>query len=435
MEDLVVAVGPDGSKPVSEPAVESGALPAHLRVVDLQGRTVAAPLGVSGVPDEDRPAACVRGERCVKAAVARACPRVHRPSLRRIDGDVSIRSKELRVGGRAHAAGGTREVRDPLRRRFRSAPRLDFGRFAGTDAADELDHAAERRIPPQVGRSSFDDLDAFQGELRNASPVDPPSEGIVQREGVVEDERAARSGSAQPAQAHALGRRVRGPAARPPEKGEPGNPPERVVENRGRRLDELTAGHHAHRSGRSGDRARRSGSRHRDLFGHALRKHDRDRRRRHGFHAGFAASAPGLESPDREGGTTGNVQGERAVGSRRRRGASGRRDGDDPGGRDGRAPRIADVPRYPLGESRSGPEPSQKREDDSRAHRRRESKTFAGLDIRGRSRTGKSSGSASSCSRSPPSASPAGSAEGSPMSTRSASGRASCIRAEPWCRK
>ena len=119
-----------------------------------------------------------------------------------------------------------------FRARRRPPPR------ASSRAAEGLDDAAERRAAVQVGGPALQDLDPLDRGPGNAAPVDPAAEGVVQGHAVEEDERAAGPARPHAAKRRALRRGVGDPAARPPEQGEPGHLPQRVVEGqRGARGD------------------------------------------------------------------------------------------------------------------------------------------------------------------------------------------------------
>jgi hypothetical protein len=59
----------------------------------------------------------------------------------------------------------------------------------------DLDHAAERFRSVQISGRASDDLDSIDRGDRNAVPVDPAAERIIQRPAVGDDKRTARAGT------------------------------------------------------------------------------------------------------------------------------------------------------------------------------------------------------------------------------------------------
>jgi len=98
-----------------------------------------------------------------------------------------------------------------------------------------MDHAAERAVAVEVGRASAQHFDAIERSAGDAASVDPAAEGVVERHAVVEDEGAAGPAAPDAAEGGALGRRVRGAAARSPEEREAGHLAQHVVDGQGGR--------------------------------------------------------------------------------------------------------------------------------------------------------------------------------------------------------
>ena len=111
---------------------------------------------------------------------------------------------------------------------------------------DELHGAAEGAAAVEVRRSAAQHLDPLDRQARQARPVDPAAEGVVERDAVGQHQRAARAARAQSAQRHALRGRVGGAAAGPPEQREAHDLAQRVVE-------EPRGGHAQRRGGHDRD--------------------------------------------------------------------------------------------------------------------------------------------------------------------------------------
>ena len=101
---------------------------------------------------------------------------------------------------------------------------------------DDVDHAAHAVVAVQARARAVDDLDAIDALERNARPVDPAAERIVERHAVHEHERAADAARPDPAQRHALRGRMRRQAAAAPEQAEGRHLPQHIVGHDGRRL-------------------------------------------------------------------------------------------------------------------------------------------------------------------------------------------------------
>ena len=116
--------------------------------------------------------------------------------------------------------------------------RFELDRPARRPAGDDVDDAAHRDVAVQTRRRALGDLDAVHAGERHAGPVHPPAERIVERDAVEQDERAALTARADPAQRDALRGRLRHQAAGPAKEAERGHLPQHVVgEQRRRRFD------------------------------------------------------------------------------------------------------------------------------------------------------------------------------------------------------
>ena len=101
---------------------------------------------------------------------------------------------------------------------------------------NDVDHAAHAVVAVQARTRAVDHLDAIDALERNARPVDPSAERIVEGHAVHEHERAADTARPDPAKRHALRGGMRRQAAAAPEQAEGRHLPEHVVGHHGRRL-------------------------------------------------------------------------------------------------------------------------------------------------------------------------------------------------------
>ena len=133
-------------------------------------------------------------------------------------------------------------------------------------ARDDVDDAAHSLGAVEVGGAAAHQLDGAHGLARDAVPIDPAPERIVERDAVLEHQRAAGSARAHAAQRDALRRGVRDAAARPAKQSEPGRLAQRIVEGQGGGGGEVLGPEH-NRIGCRVARAHRGASgRHRDAL-------------------------------------------------------------------------------------------------------------------------------------------------------------------------
>src|SRR4030095_4046950 len=97
---------------------------------------------------------------------------------------------------------------------------VEIERPLGRPTGEDVDDAAERVIAPRARATAANDLDLLDPLQRDAVPVDPAAEGVVDRYAVDQHEGAAGTARADAAQREALGRRVRDEARRAPEEAE-----------------------------------------------------------------------------------------------------------------------------------------------------------------------------------------------------------------------
>ena len=81
---------------------------------------------------------------------------------------------------------------------------------------------SQRRSEVSVGAAARRDVDGVEDELGKLVPVDPAAEGVIQRDAIFEDERAADRGGAEATEGDALAGGVLDPGAGPAEELEPG---------------------------------------------------------------------------------------------------------------------------------------------------------------------------------------------------------------------
>jgi hypothetical protein len=191
---------------------------ARFREVQPRGKTRPCPAPRSRVTSATswREANGVTGPRWLRA------PRHSRPC-----GTIPPRPARPR----AFPPGETRGLGRPLR----AVRGIEGQRVARRLAAQERDRARERGTAIEGRGPAAHHLDSAQSRVRHAPPCDPSAEGIVQGNAVVEDGGPGGAAAADASQGNALGRRVGGAAARPPEEREAGNLPENFVNREGRR--------------------------------------------------------------------------------------------------------------------------------------------------------------------------------------------------------
>ena len=134
------------------------------------------------------------------------------------------------------------EIQLPGVARPRLRPHLEGARPG--PRADDVDHAAEGVVAPDARARPVDQLDALDAFQRDARPVHPSPERIVERHAVNQHQRPAHPARSDPAQRHALRRRMRGQAAGAAEQAEGRRQPQHVVgDHRGRAPDRFLVDH------------------------------------------------------------------------------------------------------------------------------------------------------------------------------------------------
>src|SRR5262249_11119570 len=98
-------------------------------------------------------------------------------------------------------------------------------------ARENLNDSAQSRVAVEIGAAPFNDLYTIDIHLRNATPIDPTAEGIVQGIAVQQHKRATRAVCAQPAQRDSLGSRICGETARSSKQAETGNLSQLIVDS------------------------------------------------------------------------------------------------------------------------------------------------------------------------------------------------------------
>ena len=127
------------------------------------------------------------------------------------------------------------DIHRPSGATLRRQTNIPMSRFFG----ENVDHAAERIVSPHPGAAPPHDLDPIDRLERNPAPVDPATEGIVERHAVEKDERTARGGGPHAAERDSLRRRSRRKARRAAEEAEARDLPQKVVECLRRRALEI----------------------------------------------------------------------------------------------------------------------------------------------------------------------------------------------------
>jgi hypothetical protein len=108
----------------------------------------------------------------------------------------------------------------------------------------QLHDAAHRTGAVKIPRGAAHDFHAIDGRERNAVPVDPTAERIIQRHAIGEHERAARARTGHAAQRHALRRGIGDARRRAAEQRKTRSGSQRVIECAGRHVAQLGRGQH-----------------------------------------------------------------------------------------------------------------------------------------------------------------------------------------------
>ena len=119
-------------------------------------------------------------------------------------------------------------------------------RLGGNDVDDATDGGGAI----EVGCATAKQVDAVDGKSGDLVPVDPAAEGIVERQLIRHDERAAGSRGPKATQRDTFSRRVGRPGTRTAEQREPGHGVQPVVESKTWSLLELKRGERGNAGGR-----------------------------------------------------------------------------------------------------------------------------------------------------------------------------------------
>ena len=123
---------------------------------------------------------------------------------------------------------------------------VEVDRALGGPAREDVDDAAEGVVAPHARAAAADDLDLLDALQRDAVPVHPAAERVVDRDAVDQHEGAAGPARADAAEREALSGRVRHEARRAAEQAEAGHLSQEVVEGLARRQADVLAGQHRH---------------------------------------------------------------------------------------------------------------------------------------------------------------------------------------------
>ena len=120
-----------------------------------------------------------------------------------------------------------------------AAPQVQLEPRGRGRLGEGLNHASQSRAPVEAGTSPGDHLDALQAGLVQLAPIDPTSEGIVERCPVPQHQGAADAAGSDPPQGHPLAGGVGHQAAAAPKEAEGRNPAQGVVHGDCRGLTQL----------------------------------------------------------------------------------------------------------------------------------------------------------------------------------------------------
>lgn len=205
--------------------------------------------------------------RGVHGRVARGGLGVHRPAAPLVHRHVPVGPEGLgREAPRPFAVAAPRAERS-VEGRSAAGARLGLEPPPGRGGSrDDLHDAAQGAAPVEVRRPAPQDLEPLDRGARDARPVHPAAEGVVERQAVGEHEGAARPARPEAAQRHALRGRVGGAAAGAPEEREADDLAQRVVDGGSGGRVEGRAGNHGHARRSVGHARVAPGRGHRDLL-------------------------------------------------------------------------------------------------------------------------------------------------------------------------
>src|SRR5207247_6776096 len=127
--------------------------------------------------------------------------------------------------------------------------RLEKRRALDGPPGEDVHDAAECPVAPHARPPAMDDLDLLDGLERDAVPVHPAPERVVDRDTVEQHEGAARTARADAAERQALRCGVTDDARRAPEQAEAGHLAEEIVHGLARGLAHVLAGDDRHAGG------------------------------------------------------------------------------------------------------------------------------------------------------------------------------------------
>ena len=127
---------------------------------------------------------------------------------------------------------------------------IEEHRALGGPPREDVDDATEGIVAPGARAAAPDDLDLLDALQRDAVPVDPAAERVVDRHSVHQHERPAGAARSDAAQREPLRRRMRDKARRAAEQAEARHLPEEVVEGLARREADVVARQDRHAGGR-----------------------------------------------------------------------------------------------------------------------------------------------------------------------------------------
>lgn len=185
-------------------------------------------------------------EREVHRGVAGAGGRVHRAALEGIDQDIPFGAERLRGHGRRPSRPARAEQHRSLRRVLAAIRHVRERRAVLDRLPHEVDDTGQGAAAVHVGGPPAQHFHPPHRRARDAAPLHPASEGVVDGHPVVQDESAARAARTHAAQERALGGGIGRTTAGAAEQAEPRHLAQGVVERHRRRHLQVVAREHHH---------------------------------------------------------------------------------------------------------------------------------------------------------------------------------------------
>ena len=178
---------------------------ANGRVVDLQRRAIQPVFAIERAIQEDASAIAEHAFHAQGSTAILRCNRsVHRAAHIIRNGGVSVGAESFSAGNYRPLPEAHRAPTRAERRVLVSVRPLHESVCLHRMTRLQIDHSAQRIVSIQRRDTARDELHFVEGRLWQARPINPAAKGIVERDTVSQDQRAARSTRAESAQRHTL---------------------------------------------------------------------------------------------------------------------------------------------------------------------------------------------------------------------------------------